>query len=68
MRKAIDSNTVLLVASAPQYPHGLVDPVREVAALAREKKLPLHVDSCIGGFILPWIKKLGYDVPDFDFK
>jgi sphinganine-1-phosphate aldolase len=68
MRRAVDRNTILLVASAPQYAHGAVDPVREIADIALEKNLPLHVDSCIGGWVLPWVRKLGYDVPDFDFS
>lgn len=68
MRVAITVNTIVLFASAPQYPHGVVDPVTEIGALALEKKLPLHVDACMGGFLLPWIEKLGYPVPLFDFR
>jgi len=68
MAKRITKNTILLVASAPQFPHGIVDPMREIAALARKHSLPLHVDACVGGFLLPWVRKLGYTVPDFDFS
>jgi sphinganine-1-phosphate aldolase len=56
-RKAINSNTILIVASAPQYPHGIIDPVEEFGKLALEYDIPLHVDSCIGGFVLPFANK-----------
>jgi glutamate/tyrosine decarboxylase-like PLP-dependent enzyme len=65
---AINSNTVLLVASAPSYAHGVVDPVTEIAALAQRHNLFCHVDACVGGFYLPFAKKLGYEIPDFDFS
>ena len=67
-RKLINRNTVLIGASAPSYPHGMVDPIPELAALAQEKNLPLHVDSCLGGFLLPFVEKLGYPVTPFDFR
>eukprot|EP00762_Andalucia_godoyi_P006670 ANDGO_06227.mRNA.1 Sphingosine-1-phosphate lyase len=65
---AINRHTILLVCSAPQYPHGVVDPVQEIATLARKHQLPLHVDACVGGFVLPWVERLGYDVPLWDFR
>jgi sphinganine-1-phosphate aldolase len=68
MRAQINSNTVALAASAGTYPHGVVDPISRLSDLAVEHKLGLHVDGCLGGFILPWIEKLGYDVPVFDFR
>jgi len=68
MRAQINSNTVALAASAGTYPHGVVDPISKLSDLALEHKLGLHVDGCLGGFILPWIEKLGYDVPVFDFR
>lgn len=68
MRSLIGPNTVMLVASAPQYPQGVIDPIVEIGALAEEKGLPLHVDACIGGFMLPWLEKLGYSVQPFDFR
>jgi len=67
MRAAINENTALLVASAPNYSHGIVDPVPEIAALAAEHNLLCHVDACIGGFQLAFMRQLGYDAPDFDF-
>jgi glutamate/tyrosine decarboxylase-like PLP-dependent enzyme len=68
MRAAITSNTILMVGSAPSYPHGVIDPIRELAALAQEHGLLFHTDSCVGGFMLPFVRKLGYPVPDFDFS
>ncbi|HYF90757.1 MAG TPA: aspartate aminotransferase family protein [Symbiobacteriaceae bacterium] len=67
MAAAITENCVLLVGSAPSYPHGVIDPIRELAAIAAERKIPMHVDSCVGGFLLPFVRKLGHPIPDFDF-
>lgn len=68
MQNAITSNTILLVGSAPNYPQGVVDPIKEIAALALQRNICCHVDACVGGFILPFVKKAGYPVPDFDFN
>lgn len=68
MRQAITPRTVALAASAGNYPWGLVDPLPELSALAVERGLMLHVDGCLGGFILPWVERLGYEVPTFDFR
>ena len=65
---AINANTILLVGSAPAYGHGVVDPIRELGALALERGLLFHVDACIGGFLLPYFRRLGVEVPDFDFS
>ncbi len=68
VREAITPNTILLAASAPSYAHGVVDPVRELGELAMEKNLLLHVDACMGGFVLPYFRRLGQPVPDFDLS
>lgn len=68
MRAAITPDTILLVASAPSYAHGVVDPVPELAEVARQHNLLFHVDACIGGFLLPYFKRLGAKFPDFDFS
>ncbi|GBC91679.1 putative sphingosine-1-phosphate lyase [bacterium HR15] len=68
MRRAITRNTVALVGSAPSYPHGAIDPIPQIAALAQEHRIGLHVDACLGGFILPFIERLGYPVPPYDFR
>ena len=56
LRKTITSSTVLVVCSAPQYPHGVVDDVEAIAAVCRSYGVPLHVDSAIGGYVLPFIE------------
>ncbi|KIC11632.1 hypothetical protein RA19_06285 [Leisingera sp. ANG-M1] len=68
MEAAIDENTIMLVGSCPPFPLGVVDPITEIAALAQKHDLWMHVDACIGGFMLPFAKELGEDVPDFDFR
>jgi len=67
LETAITDRTVLIVASAPSLPFGLIDPVEEIAALALEYGIWCHVDACIGGYIAPFARKLGYPVPRFDF-
>jgi glutamate/tyrosine decarboxylase-like PLP-dependent enzyme len=68
MERAIGRRTIGLVGSAPQYPHGVIDPIAELGALAQRKRLPLHVDACVGGFMLPWLEKLGRPIPRWDFR
>ena len=68
MAAAIDRNTVALVGSAPSFPHGVVDPIPALAELAQAKGVGLHVDACLGGFVLPFARELGYAMPDFDFR
>jgi sphinganine-1-phosphate aldolase len=68
VRNAITRDTALLVASAPAYSHGLVDPVEELGAVALEHDVPLHVDACLGSFVLPFLADLGREVPEFDFS
>lgn len=67
LRQAINPNTIMLVGSAPSYPHGVIDPIRELSELALQHKILLHVDACVGGFMLPFLRKLGHPIPDFDF-
>jgi glutamate/tyrosine decarboxylase-like PLP-dependent enzyme len=68
VRDHVGPNTVLLVGSAGNYPYGTIDPIGALSELAVERGTGLHVDGCLGGFILPWGEELGYDVPPFDFR
>lgn len=68
MAAAINGETVALVGSAPSFPHGVIDPIPELSELAQKRRVGLHVDACLGGFVLPFARKLGYPVPDFDFR
>jgi sphinganine-1-phosphate aldolase len=68
MRAAIDEHTIMLVGSAVSYAHCVVDPIPALAELALERDLWLHVDGCMGGFLLPYFRKLGRDIPVFDFS
>ncbi len=67
-KKAVNRNTIVIVGSAPGFPHGVIDPIEELSELARKRGVGFHTDACLGGFVLPWAQKLGYDVPPFDFR
>jgi sphinganine-1-phosphate aldolase len=68
MADAVDGDTVLVVVSAPSYPQGVIDPVAEVAAMAAEAGVGCHVDACVGGWLLPWLREAGASVPAFDLS
>lgn len=68
MAQLIDTQTIMLVGSAPQYAHGTVDPIAEIGALALRRGVPLHVDACFGGFVMPFLERLGVDAPTWDFR
>jgi sphinganine-1-phosphate aldolase len=68
VRDAITDRTVAVVGSAVQFPHGVVDPIEEMAGIAAEHGIGFHTDSCLGGFVLPWAERLGYPVAPFDFR
>jgi len=68
MEKAITANTIIIAATAVTYPQGVIDPIPEIGALAVDKNLWFHVDGCLGGFMLPFLRKLGHEIPPFDFS
>lgn len=68
MSDVVDSNTVLVVGSAPQYPQGVIDPIQEIAALAADLGANMHVDACMGGFVLPFMEMNGEELPLWDFR
>jgi len=68
IQEAITSNTIMLVGSAPNFPHGVVDPIPEIGQIAIKNDICFHVDACLGGFMLPFMEMAGYNVPPFDFR
>ena len=68
VRTAVTNRTAVVVASAFSYPYGVMDPVEEMAAIAAAAGAGCHVDACIGGFVLPFLERLGREVPPFDFR
>ncbi len=68
MADQVDDQTIALIGSAGDYAHGLIDPVEDLAELAESRGVGLHVDGCLGGWLLPWVERLGYDVSPWDFR
>lgn len=68
MRRMISSRTALLVGSAPQFPHGCIDPIESIGELGLKYNIPVHVDSCLGGFLVVFMKEAGYPISGFDFS
>jgi len=64
----VNANTALIVGSAPQYPQGVIDPIPELAEIAAQAGASMHVDACMGGFVLPFAERLGHAVPPWDFR
>jgi sphinganine-1-phosphate aldolase len=67
-RDLVSERTAVIVASAFSYPHGVMDPVADLAGLAAERGVGCHVDACIGGFVLPFLERLGHEIPPWDFR
>ena len=68
MAAAVEDSTVLVVGSAPQYPQGVIDPIPALAELAASVGASFHTDACMGGFVLPFMERLGEDVAPWDFR
>lgn len=68
MEAAITKNTIMLVGSAPNYPYGTLDNIEAIAKLGRKYNIPVHVDACLGGFVIIFMKRAGYPLPPFDFR
>ncbi|MGH2984171.1 MAG: pyridoxal phosphate-dependent decarboxylase family protein [Solirubrobacterales bacterium] len=68
VEKLVDESTVAIVGSAGNYGYGTIDPIAELAEFAMDRGTGLHVDGCLGGFILPFGEELGYEIPLFDFR
>lgn len=67
-KAALTRNTVAMVGSAPCFPYGVIDPIEELSELARARGIGFHTDACLGGFVLPFAQKLGYEVPGWNFS
>ncbi|MGM0651970.1 MAG: pyridoxal phosphate-dependent decarboxylase family protein [Bacillota bacterium] len=65
---ALSSNTIIAIGSAPNFSHGSIDPIEEMAAIAAERDILFHVDGCVGGIYLSVMRRMGEDVPPFDFS
>merc|ERR1719336_1367542 len=68
LERLIDGNTVAIVGSACQFAHGTVDPIEAMAKIALKKNVGLHVDCCLGGFLVPFMEKAGFQLPPFHFR
>jgi sphinganine-1-phosphate aldolase len=68
MKSMISGRTVMLVGSAPQFPHGAIDDIVGIAGLGERYGIPVHVDSCLGGFLIPFMEEAGFPLPLFDFR
>lgn len=68
LRPMLTDATVLAVGSAPAFPYGMIDPIPEMAQIAASAGVPFHVDACLGGLLLPFVEKLGYEVTPWDFR
>ena len=68
MERAISSNTVVIVGSVPPFPHGVPDPIQDIAKVARRHGVGLHVDCCLGGFLAVFMEKAGFPIDPFDFR
>tara|TARA_R110002110_G_scaffold415800_1_gene656271 strand:+ start:24723 stop:26387 length:1665 start_codon:yes stop_codon:yes gene_type:complete len=68
LRKAVNRNTIMIVGSAPNYPHGIVDDIPALSDIALKNNCGLHVDACLGGFLIPFMKATGHELPLFDFR
>lgn len=68
VEKLINKNTIMILGSAPEYPHGIIDPIEKLGSIAKAHNIPLHVDACVGGYILPFIEANGIKLPLWDFR
>ncbi|OMI12939.1 aspartate aminotransferase family protein [Bradyrhizobium brasilense] len=68
LEDAIDERTCMIYASAPGYPHGVFDPIEEIGAIAKNRGFWFHVDACVGGFLAPFVREIGYPIPAFDLS
>ena len=68
VKRAVNNHTIVIVGSAPSFPHGTFDAIKELSDIALKHKIGFHTDCCLGGFVVPFAEKLGYKVPVVDFR
>lgn len=68
VNRLVNYNTILIVGSAPNFPHGIIDDITGLSKIALRKRVPLHVDACLGSFLVPFLEKAGYETQPFDFR
>lgn len=68
LKRSINKNTICIVGSAPNFPHGIMDPIPQMAHIAQKNKIGMHVDGCLGGFLIAFAKDNGLKIDDFDFS
>lgn len=68
MERAINGNTIMLVGSTPNFPYGTMDDIEAIAKLGVKHNIPVHVDACLGGFLIAFMRRAGYPLPPFDFS
>jgi glutamate/tyrosine decarboxylase-like PLP-dependent enzyme len=68
MEARIDADTIMMVGSTPCFSYGVIDPIEDLAAVARRRGVWLHVDACVGGWMAPFVRDIGYPIPKFDFE
>ncbi|PAV63623.1 hypothetical protein WR25_20874 [Diploscapter pachys] len=68
LEKSIDGDVCVIVGSAPNYPSGSVDPILEISKLGQRYGIPVHVDACLGGFLIPFMEQAGFAIEQFDFR
>ncbi len=68
VEKLVNKNTVMILGGAPEYPHGMIDPIEELAQIAQKHGIPMHVDACVGGYILPFMEACKIELPIWDFR
>lgn len=68
MEAMINDDTIMLAGSAPSFPYGVIDPIADIGRLAERKGLWFHVDACVGGYLAPFVRMIGRNIPEFDFR
>ncbi|CAJ0830396.1 10104_t:CDS:10 [Entrophospora sp. SA101] len=66
--RAINKNTIMIAGSAPNFPHGIMDDIPSLASIAKKYDIGMHVDCCLGSFLVPFLEEAGFPAQPFDFR